>query len=165
MTRHNHDAGYDKFTGYSSPVTGGGKDLAVRWPRETQLALLLHNNHRNLQIPMESVKLSISWGHGTPSAWNPTPTAKNPNAACENIWSRPLSNGDVAMAMVNQGENASIVCNATCFALAGLGHAKKVKVRDMLAHADLPELLPPFALTARVAGQGAAAAFRLTPVE
>ena len=27
-------------------------------------------------------------------------------------------------------------------------------VRDMLAHADLPELSPPFALTARVQGQG-----------
>ena len=41
--------------------------------------------------------------------------------------------------------------------------AKKVKVRDMIAHADLPALSPPFELKATVHGQGAAAAFRLTP--
>ena len=40
----------------------------------------------------------------------------------------------------------------------------QVKVRDMIAHTDLPELSPPFELAASVAGQGTAAAFRLTPV-
>ena len=160
------NASYDKFTGYSSPVTGGGTGLSVSWPRETMLALVLHNNKRNLQIPMASVKLSISWGQGThPGPWAPVPNAKNPNAICENIWSRALANGDVALAMVNQGANATVVCDAACFALAGLGDAKKLKVRDMIAHADLPDLSPPFALHADVAGQGAAAAFRLTPVE
>lgn len=160
-----NNASYDKFTGYSNPVTGDVTGLNVSWPQETQLALVLHNNKRNLQIPMSSIKLSISWGQGEPGPWNPPPKKNNPNAVCENIWSRPLANGDVALAMVNQGENASMVCNATCFALAGLGSAKRLKVRDMIAHADLPELSPPFELKASVAGQGAAAAFRLTPVK
>jgi hypothetical protein len=41
---------------------------------------------------------------------------------------------------------------------------KRVKVRDMIAHVDLPPLSPPFVLRQQVAGQGSAAAFRLTPV-
>ena len=87
------------------------------------------------------------------------------NAVCENIWSRKLANGDVALAMVNQGANATMVCDSACFTAAGLGSASKVKVRDMIAHADLPELSPPFALKALVAGEGSAAAFRLTPAK
>jgi len=158
------NASYDAFKGYSEPVTGCGSGLSVSWPRQTQLALVLHNNKRNLQIPMSSVKMSVTWGGGsTPGPWNPVP--KPSNAVCENIWSRPLANGDVALAMVNQGANATITCDTTCFGAAGLGGAKKVKVRDMIAHADLPVLSPPFELKASVAGQGAAAAFRLTPMK
>ena len=98
-----------------------------------------------------------------PGRWDPAPTPSN--NVCENIWSRPLANGDVALAMVNQGVNATVACDAACFVAAGLGDAKKVKVRDMIAHADLPELSPPFLLKASVAGQGAAVAFRLAPVK
>ena len=58
------------------------------------------------------------------------------NSICENIWSRPLSNGDVALAMVNQGANATVECDAACFSAAGLGKASKIKVRDMIAHAE-----------------------------
>ena len=158
-----NNASYSPFTGYSAPVTGSGSGLSVRWPRRAQLALVLHNNARNLQIPISSVKLSLTWGQGAAGAWEPAP--KPTNAVCENIWARPLSDGGVALAMVNQGANSSITCNASCFASAGLGGAKKLKVRDMIAHADLPELSPPFSLTASVAGQGTAAAFRLTPVK
>ena len=139
-----NNATYDGFTGYSSPVTGGGSGLSVSWPRQTQLALVLHNNKRNLQIPMESVKLSITWGQGAAGPWDPAPVPTN--TICENIWSRPLANGDVALAMVNQGANATITCDMACFAAAGLGNAKKLKVRDMIAHADLEELSPPFEL-------------------
>jgi hypothetical protein len=122
----------------------------------------MHNNARNLQIPTASVKLGLTWGQRAPGAWDPAP--KPTNAICENIWARPLADGSVALAMVNQGADSSITCNATCFAAAGLGSAKKIKVRDMIAHADLPQLSPPFVLSASVLGQGAAAAFRLTPV-
>lgn len=156
------NASYDAFKGYSQPVAGGASGLGLHWPRQAQLALVLRNNEHNLQIPTSSVHVSLTWGQGAPQPWAPAP--RPTNAPCENIWSRPLSNGDVALAMVNQGINATMSCNASCFAAAGLGRATKVKVRDMIAHADLPELSPPFELKARVAGQGAAAAFRLTPV-
>jgi hypothetical protein len=156
-------ASYAPFTGYSKPVAGGARGLSVRWPRRTKLALVLHNNQRNLQIPTASVNMSVTWGGGAPGPWAPAP--KPSNAACENIWSRPLANGDVALAMVNQGANASITCDEACFRAAGLGTSKTVKVRDMIAHADLPELSPPFELTARVEGRGTAAAFRLTPAK
>ena len=88
------------------------------------------------------------------------------NAVCENIWSRPLANGDLALAMVNQGAgNATMICDSTCFAAAGLGKASKIRVRDMIAHADLPELSPPFSFETLVPGEGSAAAFRLTPMK
>ena len=143
-------------------MTGGATGLGVRWPRRAQLALLLHNNAHNLQIPISSVNLTLTWGQGPAGAWDPAP--RPTNAPCENIWARRLSDGGVALALVNQGANSSITCNATCFAAAGLRTAKRIRVRDMLAHEDLPDLSPPFVLTARVPGQGAVAAFRLTPL-
>ena len=156
-------ASYAPFKGYSKPVTGGRSGLELTWPKQTKLAFVMHNNQRNIQIPTSTVNMSITWGHGTPGPWQPG--AKPSNTVCENIWSRPLANGDVAMAMVNQGVNASVTCDQACFSAAGLGSAKKIKVRDMIAHADLAELSPPFELKATVPGQGAAAAFRLTPVK
>eukprot|EP01043_Picozoa_sp_COSAG02_P013131 COSAG02_NODE_521_length_20750_cov_10.721079_2_plen_493_part_00 len=92
-------------------------------------------------------------------------SAAGENTACENIWSRSLSNGDVALAMVNQGDNSTIVCDAACFSAAGLGRAKAVKVRDLIAHKFLPDLHAPFSLKVPVAGEGSAAAFRLTPMK
>jgi len=146
---------------YSKRVSGGASGLHVSWPSEAKLALVFHNNKRNVQIPTSTVKMSITWGGGAPGPWDPSPAPSN--TLCENIWSRPLANGDVALAMVNQGANATVTCDTACFAAAGLAGAKKVKVRDMIAHADLPALSPPFELKATVHGQGAAAAFRLTP--
>lgn len=61
--------------------------------------------------------------------------------------------------------STTVVCDTACFGAAGLGKASRLKVRDTIAHADLVELSPPFELTASVAGEGAAAAFRLTPVK
>jgi hypothetical protein len=93
-----------------------------------------------------------------------TATAPAPAGKCTNVWSRPLSNGDVALALINHGTNGSTVFwDPECFAAAGLGTAAKVAVRDLIAHADLPVLTPPFNLTATVMGAGGAAAFRLTP--
>jgi alpha-galactosidase len=86
-------------------------------------------------------------------------------AACTNVWARPLANGDVALAFVNNGDaNATVQCDAACFAAAGLAGAAGIRVRDMIAHADLPQLAPPFALAVPVGAAGAAAALRLTPV-
>merc|ERR1719469_1129824 len=102
---------------------------------------------------------------GAAGAWEPAATPTNNNAVCENIWAAPLSDGGALLAMVNDGQNSSITCNTTCFGEAGLGGAQKLKVRDMTAHTDLPELSPPFSFTAKVAGGGVTAAFRFTPVQ
>jgi hypothetical protein len=86
------------------------------------------------------------------------------NGDCTNVWARPLSNGDVALAFVNNGDsNATVVCDAACFASAGLGGAGGLRVRDMIGHVDLAPLAPPFSLAVSVGAAGDAAALRLTP--
>ena len=83
---------------------------------------------------------------------------------CTNVWARPLSNGDVALAFLNNGAaNTSVTCDAACFAAAGLAGATGLRVRDLLAHADLAPLAPPFSVTMPVGAAGAAAALRLSP--
>ena len=83
---------------------------------------------------------------------------------CTNVWARPLSNGDVALAFLNNGAaNTSVTCDAACFAAAGLADAAGRRVRDLLAHADLAPLAPPFSVTMPVGAAGAAAAIRLSP--
>lgn len=54
-----------------------------------QLALVLHNNQRNLQIPTSSVKLSVTWGHGAPGPWAPPPSLTT--IKIQERWSRDLT--------------------------------------------------------------------------
>eukprot|EP00947_MAST-08B_sp_MAST-8B-sp1_P000874 g874.t1 len=68
---------YDKFTGYSPPVTGAAAPgLSVGWPRQMQLALVMHNNQHNLQIPSATVKMAFTWGSASlppgTGPWAPT---------------------------------------------------------------------------------------------
>ena len=83
---------------------------------------------------------------------------------CTNVWARPLANGDVALGFVNNGDaNETVVCDAACFAAAGLGaDAGQLRVRDLLAHADLAPLSPPYSVAVPVGAAGAAAALRLS---
>ena len=70
---------YDSFKGYSPPVKGSAKDLDVEWPHQVQLALQLHNNAHNLQIPVSSVELAVVWGgEGTKFPWKPMPERRRP---------------------------------------------------------------------------------------
>ena len=62
---------YDHFEGYSPPVRGGAAGLAVGWPHQTQIALLLHNNKHNLQIPAADINVTLSWGGRQPQPWEP----------------------------------------------------------------------------------------------
>ena len=63
---------YDAFKGYSPPVSSGAvSHLAVGWPRQTQLALIIRNNKRNLQIPVNSINLTLAWGGKQISPWSP----------------------------------------------------------------------------------------------
>jgi hypothetical protein len=89
-----------------------------------------------------------------------------PAASCSNVWARPLSNGDVGLAFVNNGDSAANVsCSTQCFEAANVTVAAKgLRVRDLVAHADLGVLLPPYSWTQLVAGGGDGAALRLTPV-
>ena len=94
-----------------------------------------------------------------------TVSSPPPINSCTNIWARPLSNGDVALAFVNNGDlNATVHCDQDCFILAGLSGAKGIKVRDLLQHVDLPNLMPPFSMTVDVKQDGSALAYRLSPV-
>lgn len=55
-------------------MTGGQHSgLLISWPRQCQLALVMRNNQRNLQIPIASVHMSVSWGggSGTIGPWHP----------------------------------------------------------------------------------------------
>ena len=59
---------FDAFKGYSPTVSGGASGLAIGWPRQTQLALVLNNNKRNLQIPTGNINMTITWGGKEPGA-------------------------------------------------------------------------------------------------
>ena len=64
---------YGPFNGYSPPVSSGAvSHLAVGWPRQTQLALIFRNNKRNLQIPADTLNLTLTWGGKQTGAWNPS---------------------------------------------------------------------------------------------
>ena len=93
------------------------------------------------------------------------PCKQGSGAACTNVWARSLAGGDVALAFVNHGTNATeVVCDSDCFAAIGLSDAKSLAVRDMWAHADLPTRRPPYSFTVNVTGDGSAEAFRLSRV-
>jgi hypothetical protein len=62
---------YDRFTGYSPLIVGGAEGLAIGWPRQTQLALLFHNNKRNLQVPAATISMTLTWGGKQPGPWQP----------------------------------------------------------------------------------------------
>ena len=82
---------YDGFKGYSPPVLGGASGLAIGWPRQTQLALVMNNNDRNLQIPADSVNITLTWGGKQPAdmPWEPNSTSVTTLQISE-TWSRDL---------------------------------------------------------------------------
>jgi len=84
-----NNASYDRFNGYSLPVSGGNSGVAIAWPRQCQLALVLHNNQRNLQIPISSVVLTVTWGTTLgPAGWHPESLT---TLKTNERWSRDLS--------------------------------------------------------------------------
>ena len=91
-------------------------------------------------------------------------TAAPPGDDCTNVWARPLHDGGLALAFVNNAPQAAVVeCGAACFAAANASGAPRWRVRDMIAHAELGVITPPFALQVNVSGGGAGAALRLYP--
>ena len=52
------------------------------------------------------------------------------------VWSRPLSNGDVAVALYNKNSTTSL--NITCtMTLVGFAKDTRVRVRDVFAHSNV----------------------------
>jgi hypothetical protein len=91
-------------------------------------------------------------------------------ARCINVWARPLANGDVALAFVNQGPaNATVKCDAPCLAAANVTAGRVWAVRDLIARRDVGEIngskRSSFALSALVESDGSVAAFRLKPLD
>lgn len=88
-----------------------------------------------------------------------------PPEQCTNVWGRVLSGGAYALGFVNNGASPmSVTCDAACFAGLNLtASVTALKVRDLWAHADVGTISAPFSFTATVAGDGFAAAFKLTP--
>jgi hypothetical protein len=89
--------------------------------------------------------------------------------SCTNVWARPLSDAGVAFGFINNGDaTVNVTCDSECFAAAGLTAAsapRGLSVRDLIQHADLPHLLPPFLLTAAaVPANGGGAAFKVLPL-
>jgi hypothetical protein len=50
---------FDQYKGYSPPISGGAQGLSIGWPRQTQLALVMHNNKRNLQASTPSIDMQV----------------------------------------------------------------------------------------------------------
>ena len=117
------------------------------------------------QTFVESFEFDVGYIINNDSGFCLTVSPPPSTNGCTNIWSRPLSNGDVALAFVNNGDlNVTITCNESCFNDAGLSNAKSLKVRDLLQHVDLTPLLPPFIMNSSVEANGAVQAYRFTPV-
>jgi len=75
---------------------------------------------------------------------------------CQEVWGKPLSNGDAAVVLVNYGsQNATVTCDSTC--LSSLGFTN-VFVRDLWAHVDLGQQS---SISVEIPGQGASASFRI----
>ena len=83
-----------------------------------------------------------------------------------NVWGKALPAADFALVFVSNEEVPwSLSCDAECFAAffdnTATTPAAAYRVRDLWAHADLPELLRvPFNLTAALPIHGGVAAFR-----
>lgn len=98
-----------------------------------------------------------------------TATPAPPAASCTNVWARPLSDGGTAFGFVNNGgAAANVTCDEACFTAAGISAVSApngLSLRDLLRHADLPSLVPPYLFTAEaVPGGGGGAAFKVMPL-
>ena len=80
---------YDAFKGYSPPVKIAATGLHVASERQTMLALILHYNKRNLQIPAADINVTLTWGPKQSAPW--VPSAVKPTLRIGERWSRDLA--------------------------------------------------------------------------
>lgn len=58
--------------------------------------------------------------------------------SCQQVWAKPLSNGNQAVNFVNfDTKNATVTCDAACLTKMGFSSGQQVAVRDVWQHKDL----------------------------
>ena len=98
----------------------------------------------------------------------PCKSGAGPTGDCANVWGRPLSNGDFALAFVNNAAaNATVTCDAACWAslLEGATPAAKYTVRDLWAKTEATVDTTPeagFSYSAGVTPTGGSRLFRVS---
>lgn len=88
---------FDHFTGESPPVHCNGSGLAIGWPRQMAVMLILTNNQRNVQIPLATLSLHVAWGAQQPTPYAPTPVP--PTVSVRERWSRDYDLGPAGAAV------------------------------------------------------------------
>jgi len=83
---------FDRFTKESPPVHCNATGLAIGWPRQMAVMLRIDNHLRNVQIPMDTLSISVAWGVKQPGPYAPTPVP--PAVATREQWSRDFDLGD-----------------------------------------------------------------------
>ena len=105
-----------------------------------------------LSLNVDGVSLCVTMGDG---------------ADATNVWGRPLSAGAWALTYLNVGyAPADVSCGyEDCLAATGWAPDQKLYVRDLWAHADLPQIVAASGLNAsQLVPSGGVAMFKLTPV-
>mmetsp|Transcript_621 Transcript_621/g.2125 ORF Transcript_621/g.2125 Transcript_621/m.2125 type:complete len:472 (+) Transcript_621:15-1430(+) len=117
---------------------------------------------RTVCAVVSCVLLAISLFSGLAIAWYRPQVDE-----CQQIWSRPLSNGDAALAMINFAfAPARITCGAACLRTIfpqSAGAPIDVRVRDVVARKDVMGLEPQSEVALVLQADGGSALFRLTP--
>lgn len=92
---------------------------------------------------------------------------------CQQVWARPLANGDAAVAMINFGHSPTTLnCEAECFArvidltrgAAEQSAPPAARIRDVVGRAALHGGEPVHGISATLAADGGSALYRLTPI-
>ena len=83
-------------------------------------------------------------------------------AACQQVWAKPLADGDAALLFVNWApDDAAVACDAACLDRAGLSR-RPLYVREVRARANRAPLVDgASALVQRVGGGGGSVLFRV----
>jgi len=82
---------------------------------------------------------------------------------CQQVWARPLVDGERALCFVNFASAERVVtCDAACLRAAGV--VGSMSMRDVVEHKDLGMLSASEGLSVTLAGDGGSVLYRLTPL-
>ena len=72
---------FDAFKGYSPPLMVKRTGLAISWPRSLRVALLFDNRERNVQVPIATLEVSVTWGDKQSGPFTPSDLSSPANNA------------------------------------------------------------------------------------